>query len=187
MQKCVTQLWNYTSLLYITVIHKGFYVCYLVISSSVLASLKVQPEPLCKDDLSFAALWNSSRPNGRETHLHCSPRRTRTQHTTHMQLHPAQHTLFHTFTCSHSSLWFWHFLRQQLAVPLIMCDLWGVIESMREDVWSDSLSLEHKSLKCTTWERLKERERGYTRTVSPLHVGVYESRSVNFSLLLQAP
>lgn len=144
MQKYVTQLWNYTaSLLYITVIHKRFYVCYLVISSCVLASLKVQPEPLCKNDLSSAMLWNSSRPNGRETHLRCSPRRTRTQHTCSCTPH---NTLFHTFTRSHSSLWFWHFLRQQLAVPLIMCDLWGVIESMREDVWSDCLSLEHKSL-----------------------------------------
>lgn len=157
-----------------------------MISSSLLASLKVQLKPLCKDDLSSAALWNSSGLNGRETQLCCSPRRTQTQltttHISRAQLHPTQHI----HTLSHSSLWLRHFLRQQPAAPLIKCDLWGVIESMREDVWSDSLSPERKSLKCTTWERLKEREATSGLSLR-LHVGVYEIRSVNFSLLLQAP
>ncbi len=171
MQKYVTPLQCFDIIqlqYYITVIHRGFsqsYVCYLVISSSVLASLKVQPEPLCKDDLSSAALWNSLGPNGRETRLCCSPRRIRTQltttHISRAQLHPAQHIHMLPF------------------IPLILTFPPTAARGAVNHVWSLGCDREYerRCLIRLSQPRAQEpemyhvreikRERGYIRTVSP--------------------
>lgn len=136
-----------------------------MISSSLLASLKVQLKPLCKDDLSSAALWNSSGLNGRETQLCCSPRRTQTQltttHISRAQLHPAQH--IHTLPF----------------IPLTPTFPPTAARSAVNQVWSLGCDREYEG-RCLI--RLSQpraqkpemyhvreikRERGYTRTVSP--------------------